>query len=147
MPEATPEDGDAASGLAVGRFGGSLEPVGTNIASLDGVKHLFFSIFGFPESLVQFKKGWFQHTLPAASSTMEPIALLRIDGDWYASTKVCLEHLYDRVTPGGYVVIDDYGYFPGCRRAVDEFLQEQGITVTIHWIDAEGVYFLKPSST
>lgn len=64
--------------------------------------------------------GWFQDTLP--HNTLGDIAVLRLDGDWYASTLICLETLYHKVVPGGFVVIDDYGTYDGCRAAVDEFL-------------------------
>ena len=53
---------------------------------------------------------------------MGPIAILRLDGDWYESTKVCLEHLFDLVVDGGFVIVDDYGAYEGCRTAVDEYL-------------------------
>ena len=52
--------------------------------------------------------------------------MLRLDTDWYASTLHELEHLYDRVASGGVVVLDDYGYWEGARRAVDEFLERRG---------------------
>jgi hypothetical protein len=50
-----------------------------------------------------------------------PIAILRLDGDWYESTRICLEHLYDRVVPGGFIILDDYNGVEGCKRATDEF--------------------------
>lgn len=75
---------------------------------------------GYGHEQVFTYKGWFQDTLPTADTG--PIAILRLDGDWYASTKECLDHLYDRVVPGGFIVLDDYGCYEGCRRAVDEFL-------------------------
>ena len=66
-------------------------------------------------------KGWFEKTL----STFEPpspIALLRLDADWYESTRLCLERLYPYVADDGLVIIDDYGPWDGCARAVHEFL-------------------------
>ena len=59
--------------------------------------------------------------MPAAD--IDLIAILRLDGDWYASTKVCLEHLFDRVVPGGFIVIDDFGAYEGCRSATEEFFE------------------------
>jgi hypothetical protein len=61
-----------------------------------------------------------EKTIPAESP--ERIALLRLDTDWYESTRHELEHMYDRLSPGGVLIIDDYGHWEGSRRAVDEFL-------------------------
>lgn len=69
-------------------------------------------------------KGWFMHTT-AAFRPPEPIAVLRLDGDWYESTLTCLENLYPHVAPGGVVIIDDYEPWDGCARAVHEFLFRQ----------------------
>jgi len=70
---------------------------------------------------VKIVKGWFSETLPAFRSD-QAIAILRLDGDWYASTMDCLNGLYHHVAPGGLIIIDDYYTWGGCRRAVDEFL-------------------------
>jgi hypothetical protein len=64
-------------------------------------------------------KGRFQDTLQRTDTG--PIALLHLDGDWYESTKSCLDQLYDRVSPGGVVQIDDWGYWAGARKANSEF--------------------------
>jgi O-methyltransferase len=71
--------------------------------------------------------GWFDQTLPSFSPE-EPIAVLRLDGDWYESTLVCLEHLYHRLAPGGVVLIDDYYVWDGCARAVHHFLASRQCT-------------------
>ena len=71
-------------------------------------------------------KGWFNETLPATPE-IAAIALLRLDGDLYVSTYDALVHLYDKVSVGGYVYVDDYGSFAGCRKAVDRFRAERGI--------------------
>lgn len=68
--------------------------------------------------------GWFHETLPGKVLS-EPIALLRLDGDWYESTMVCLEHLFDRVTPGGLIILDDYYAWDGCSRALHDFLSRR----------------------
>ena len=72
--------------------------------------------------------------------------MLRLDGDWYESTRVCLEHLHDLVVPGGFVIIDDYGYWEGCRRAVDEFLASRrpDFKVTVIPVDACAVWWQAP---
>jgi hypothetical protein len=91
-----------------------------------------------------FHVGWFQDTVPRSLDVIDKVALLRIDGDWYDSTKVCLESLYDRVVKNGIVIIDDYGTFSGCRKAVDEFLAKSGISPQIQNSDADCIYFRKP---
>jgi hypothetical protein len=67
-------------------------------------------------------KGWFEDSLPANRQRIGPIALLRIDGDWYSSVRCCLDNLYDQVVDGGLVVLDDYYAWDGCAIAVHEFL-------------------------
>jgi O-methyltransferase len=91
-----------------------------------------------------FHIGWFQETVPRSANAIERIALLRIDGDRYDSTKACLDVLYDKVVPNGFVIIDDYGTFSGCRKAVDEFLARTGIKPQIHKSDQDCIYFRKP---
>jgi O-methyltransferase len=78
-----------------------------------------FARFGLPveRSGVELVKGYFQDTLRVDY----PVALAHLDGDWYASTMTCLERLAPRLVPGGRLVIDDYDFWAGCRRAVDEF--------------------------
>ena len=85
-----------------------------------------------------------QDTLPRDSSRIESIAILRLDGDWYASTKVCLDHLYDKVVSGGFVIVDDYGYYEGCKKAVDEFIEERGLEVFLSQVDSGCVYWTRP---
>jgi SAM-dependent methyltransferase len=75
----------------------------------------------------EFVKGYFEQTLPAARARIGPIAILRIDCDWYASVRCCLENLYEQVVEGGFVIFDDYHTFDGCARAVHEFLGARGL--------------------
>ena len=91
---------------------------------------------------LQFHVGWFQDTVPAARGIRD-IAILRLDGDWYDSTRVCIEELYDRVSPGGFVIIDDYGTFSGCRKAIDDFFAERAIRPDIQRTDSDCIYFRK----
>jgi O-methyltransferase len=65
-------------------------------------------------------KGWFSDTLP--QNKIEKISLLRLDGDWYDSTLVCLQHLFPKVSKKGIVIIDDYYTWDGCSRAVHDYL-------------------------
>jgi len=69
-------------------------------------------------------KGWFEQTVPTFCFP-GPIALLRLDGDWYDSTMVCLEHLFPQVAPNGLVIVDDYFSWDGCSRAVHDFLSRR----------------------
>ncbi len=144
MPEATPEDKERAKTLGHNRTGGKLVPVGTNVATVDEVRELLFDDLRLDERLITIAKGWFQNTLPKYKSQVGPISILRLDSDWYESTKVCLENLYDQVISWGYVIIDDYGSFPGCRQAVDEFLGNRNLVVEFKQIDAVRVFFQKP---
>ena len=109
---------------------------------LDEVKRNF-AAYGMLDDQVKFLKGWFKDTLPAAP--IGAIAVLRLDGDYYESTRDALTNLYDKVSPGGYVVIDDYGEdnWTYCRKAVDEFRQERGITDPLVRVDKPCSYWRK----
>ncbi|MCA3417354.1 MAG: class I SAM-dependent methyltransferase [Roseomonas sp.] len=75
-------------------------------------------------------KGWFKDTLPSFAPT-EPIAVLRLDGDWYDSTMECLQALYPKVMIGGLIIIDDYDTWDGCTRAVHDYLSREGLADAI----------------
>jgi hypothetical protein len=98
-----------------------------------------FRRFSLLDDQVRFLKGWFKDTL--ATAPIDRIALLRLDGDLYDSTLDSLSALYHKVTPGGFVIIDDYNGWEGCRRAVDEFRQTHNITAEIKKVDWTGVYW------
>jgi O-methyltransferase len=83
----------------------------------------------------EFVKGWFEDTIPKHHFD-EPIALLRLDGDWYESTMVCLTNLFDRVAPGGLIIIDDYYAWDGCSRAVHDFLSSRSASERIESLEA-----------
>ncbi|MDQ4067945.1 MAG: TylF/MycF family methyltransferase [Actinomycetota bacterium] len=100
-----------------------------------------FDKYGLLDDRVRFLEGWFKHTLPVAP--VEHLALLRVDGDLYESTMDALRPLYPKVSPGGFVVIDDYGCVPACRQAVDEFRAENGIGEPMERIDWTGVFWRK----
>jgi hypothetical protein len=110
--------------------------------TLEENRNLLETTIGYPAAMIHYHVGWFQETLPAAHETIGPIAILRLDGDWYASTKVCLDYLFDKVVPGGIVIIDDYGTYEGCRRAVDEFLGLHSIKTFLHTIDYSARYLV-----
>lgn len=94
--------------------------------------------------IVRPVEGLFEDTLPAARNWVGMLALLHLDGDWYSSTRVILEHLYDRVSDRGVLQVDDFGFWEGCRQAVDEFFKTRGVAPEIKRIDDTGVWFEKP---
>lgn len=94
---------------------------------VDIVRELIVDKLRFPEEKLCFHVGLFQDTVPE-SAEIEKIALMRLDGDWYESIKIPLDHMYDRVVSGGVVIIDDYWSYEGCRRAVDEFMEERNLS-------------------
>ena len=115
---------------------------GTCVGTLREVRGLFDRLGVAGD--VTFVKGLFQETLPI--TPIRRIALLHIDGDWYESVKVCLDSLYDKVVPGGVIQFDDYGYWEGARKAVDEFLETQGIQAPLQRLDYSGRFLIKPES-
>jgi O-methyltransferase len=117
----------------------------TDAAESDGVDYSYeflaaalnevrdnFARFGYDRG-VEFVPGFFEETLPELSD--RAFAVVRLDGDSYSATNVGLHSLYPALSPGGYVIIDDYGVVEGCRRAVDDFRSEYGITEPIERVD------------
>jgi hypothetical protein len=90
-------------------------------------------------------KGFFEDTLALNRAQVGEIALLHLDGDWYESTRVILENLYDQIVPGGLLQVDDYGHWEGCKRAIHEFEHKRNLKFSIHPIDGTGVWFQKPN--
>ncbi len=129
MPETTPEDGDAAKAH-----------IGKEVGDPARVKKVLGDV-GANMNRVRIVPGWFQHTFTTVSAS--EIALLNIDADWYESVKLCLETFYDRVVPGGFISLDDYGHWPGCRRAVDEFFQVRQLPYKLHQVDYTAHWFRK----
>ncbi len=91
---------------------------------------------GYPDSQIRYIQGRVEQTLP--QTVPDSIALLRLDTDWYESTKCELEYLFPRLVNGGILIIDDYGHWEGCRRAVDEYLQQHQLNLYLHRIDYTG---------
>jgi len=132
---------DSFEGLPAPKDGGDgadLSHVEHLAVSLDQVR-ANFARFDLLDDQVKFLKGWFRDTLPAAP--IEKLALLRLDGDLYSSTMDALEPLYPKVSPGGYVIVDDYGAWPECKRAVDDYLAKNAIRADMRTIDSTGVYW------
>ena len=119
LPEPTAEDGVLRKPQGKDKSSWDLAK-GYCLGTLEEVEDLLFNKFQFSRDKVHLVKGWFQDTLPRYREQVGDIAVLRVDGDWYESTKCCLENLYDNVVDGGYVILDDYALV-GCRKAVDEF--------------------------
>ena len=133
-PEQFPIEAKADKGAiinkAYGRFAVDMPTVQQN-----------FQLFGLLDDQVRFLKGWFKDTLPTAP--IDRLSLMRLDGDYYESTMDGLVNLYDKLSPGGYAVIDDYGEdsWTNCRKAVDEFRQDRGITEPMIQVDSKCYYW------
>lgn len=100
-----------------------------------------FAAYGLLDEQVVFLKGWFKDTLPAAG--IGRLAILRLDGDMYGSTMDALEALYNKVSLGGFIVVDDYHTVPACKQAVYDFCTARGVTPAVQEIDGNGVYWRK----
>lgn len=109
-------------------------------ASLEVVRRNMAST-GYPQERVHYIRGKVEDTIP--SQVPDQIALLRLDTDWYESTKHELEHLWDRLVPGGVLIIDDYGYWEGCRKAVDEYFAGRPDAPLLHRVDTTGRIAIK----
>lgn len=128
LPEPTDDDPEHAA-----------EWVGKCRGGLDEVQELFDSLEVRDRAV--FVKGRFDETL--AYHAPQRVALLHLDADWYESTKICLDVLWDKLVPGGIMQVDDYGTWDGCRKAVDEFFEARGITAAKHFIDSGAFWMTK----
>ena len=90
----------------------------------------------YPQQLIHFQQGKVQDTIP--SHAPGKIALLRLDTDWYESTRHELEHLFPRLSAGGILIIDDYGYWQGVRKATDEYIAQHAPELFLSRIDYPG---------
>ena len=99
-----------------------LEEVKANLAQTD-----------YPQDQFVFVPGKVEDTIPG--TVPGKIAILRLDTDWYGSTRHEMEHLFPRIPRGGILIVDDYGALRGSRRAVDEYLQERGIKLFLQRLD------------
>jgi O-methyltransferase len=115
---------------AYGHFAVSLQEVERN-----------FSAYELLDDKVRFVKGWFRDTLPTLP--VRQLAVLRLDGDYYESTRDALVNLYDKVSIGGYVIVDDYGEdsWTYCRQAVEDFRRTRGITEPIAAVDSKCAFW------
>ena len=126
IPHAGPRDTNNIDGriFSYGKDG-ALTTTGIASCSLEQVIRNM-EVWHIPARLLAYYKGWFQNTVPAAREGLVEtgIAILRLDGDLYDSTKVCMENLFPLLNPGGYLIIDDWA-LQGCREAVQEVIEKE----------------------
>ena len=142
MPNITKEDiGDYNKSNPLSGFG----KVGDNLSG--GINNVYntFNKLVLTIDNVTLVKGFFQDTLQVQENidNIGEIAVLRLDVDWYESTKICLEKLYDKVIDGGVIIIDDYGHWVGAKRAVDEFRDKHNIVNPMIQTDYTEHYWIK----
>jgi len=131
LPRPNPERYPADLGQKLHKFRALAVPIETVRAN--------FARYGLLDEQVMFLQGWFRDTLPIAP--IDKLAVLRLDGDLYESTMDAFTALYDKVSVGGFVIVDDYGVFPNCRAAVADFRRERGIGDRIYDIDGSGIFW------
>ena len=110
-------------------------------ASLEDVKQSVGTV-GYPEARIHYVRGKVEETIPGHAP--DRIALLRLDTDWYESTRHELQHLYPRLVSGGVLIIDDYGHWKGARQATDEFIAATPDFGLLTRIDYTGRQAIKP---
>jgi len=124
-----------------------LKSSGITVHPYDAVVSQFKRWFNNRISTLVFVKGWFQDTLPVYANVIGPISLLRLDGDLYLSTKVCLDYLFPKLSVGGILIIDDWN-LGGCRRACGEYFETHPVKEIIPPFDGKGPkYFIKTTET
>jgi len=109
-------------------------------SSLEEVKKNLQTV-PYPQNQILYIKGKVEDTLP--NDSIKRICLLRLDTDWYESTKHELDTLYDQLVVGGILIIDDYGHWQGCRKAVDEFMAKRGLNLFFNRMDYTGRIAIK----
>lgn len=97
---------------------------------------------GYPGARLRFVEGPVERTVPVTAP--DRIAVLRLDTDWYVSTRHELEHLYPRLVPGGVLIIDDYGHWRGAGKAADEYLAGLRPRPFLHRVDYSARLLVKP---
>lgn len=110
-------------------------------ASIDEVERNLLTT-GYDARNIKLIQGRVEETIPAAAPST--IAILRLDTDWYESTRHELEYLYPRLSSGGILIVDDYGFWQGSRQATDEYLARHDIRVLLNRIDEAGRILIKP---
>lgn len=100
-----------------------------------------FARYGLLDDQVRFLKGWFCDSLPSAP--IETLAVIRLDGDLYESTMDALDNLYHKLSPGGYVIVDDYNVLVACNTAVADFRKKHDVTSELHLLEGYGAFWQK----
>lgn len=139
LPDATEIDGTAAKNWQADK---------TAAGYHDNCKaEIDYSVKAMTTAGVQFEciSGWFDKTIPAFKKDIQ-IGLLRLDGDWYESTWVCLEHLFPLVVDGGLIIIDDYYTWTGCSRAVHDYLSSTKSASRVSCTKAGVAYIIKKTT-
>jgi O-methyltransferase len=148
MPASTERDRRWDGVLAVEKAAAIQEADGPDAkwcyAPLDDVQRNLRST-GYPEEAIRYVVGKVEQTIPAQAP--ERIALLRLDTDWYESTRHELEQLWDRLSPGGILILDDYGHWQGAREATDEFFEKRGVRVLLQRVDYSARLAVKPAGS
>jgi len=111
--------------------------------SISKVKELLFEKIGLEQNQVEIIKGWYESTIPSSNVRISKIAVLHLDCDFYEPSKLCLNYFFNKIQKGGYLVIDDYGRWKGCKKAIDEFFAERGIKPNLKESDYTGRYYQK----
>lgn len=139
MPNITDEDIDVYNKSCPKQFVG--------IPLCNGINDVYntFNSLNLSVDNVTLVKGFFQDTLQIQENidNIGEIAVLRLDGDWYESTKICLDKLYDKVIDCGIIIIDDYGHFIGAKKATDEFRMKHNILTPLIQTDYTEYYWIK----
>lgn len=148
MPRGTAEDVDV-HGVSAAEYHARLdagEELDAAYAYLpfDEVRRLLTAT-GYPAERLHFVQGLVEDTLPAQAP--DTIALLRLDTDYYGSTRHELRHLYPRISPRGVLLVDDYGHWRGSKQAVDEYLAEHHLALLLQRIDYSGRLAVVPGAT
>lgn len=102
-----------------------------------------FERFGLLDEDVVFVEGWFADTMPKLRQEIGQIAILRLDGDYYTSTREVIDELYDKVVPGGFVIIDDYGCYQQTSDAIHDFWAERNLKPELIQVDWSCHYWRK----
>jgi O-methyltransferase len=137
LPEAHDIDGEAALKWQSDK---------TSVAYFDNCK----AEIGWAEKVMKLAnaknviivKGWFNETMPL-NTISEPIALLRLDADWYDSTMVCMDYLFEKVATNGIIIIDDYHAWEGCSKAVHDYLSKHQKSERIAQFNNRTVFIVK----
>jgi O-methyltransferase len=130
----TPTDSDVATDGAVGEAGWAS-------GERSSVEALLFNTLKLTPRRFHLAQGWFEDTIPASKDDIQAISYLLLDADWYESTRLALDCLFDLLVPGAWVVVDDYSYWGGVRKAVDEFFVARNVSFELHAIPPVAVAF------